>query len=248
MTPQLAADLAVLRQARIYFYHHSVGENLLAGIARLDEEAGGGRLRLASVQEAAAIAGPVLAHGEGGHNKDPKSKIDFFAAAIRGDPRLRPDLAFMKFCYVDFNPGTDVDELFAHYRETIEALKREFPAIRFAHVTAPLTDHPTDLKASMQRLLGREVWADASNAKRAEFSRRLAESFAGDPVFDLALAEATAPDGTRSTFELGGRRYLSLLPAYTDDGGHLNADGQRTAGSAAIRFAAEALRPHLGAR
>jgi len=248
MTPQLAADLSVARQARIFFYHHSVGENLLAGLSELDALAGGPRLRLASPREAASVDGPVLAHGEGGQNKVPKSKIDFFAATLRGEPRLRPDLALMKFCYVDFHPKTDVDELFAYYRSTLEGLQREFPDVRFAHVTVPLTDRPSDAKSTLRRALGLEVWADAANARRAEFSRRLKEAFPGDPIFDLAEVEATAPDGSTTTFELGGRRYPSLQPRYTDDGGHLNAEGKRVAAEAAVRFVARALRAERAAR
>jgi len=242
MTPQLASDLGLLRQARILFYHHSVGENVLAGMQELDSQAGGGPLRTATFAEAAALEGPVLAHGEGGQNKVPRSKVDFFAATLRGHPGLKPDVAFMKFCYVDFQPRTDVDELFAYYQRTIEALKREHPRVRFAHDTVPLTDRPDDLKARMQRLLGREVWADASNARRGEFNRKLREGFPSDPIFDLALTEATAPDGSTSSFEHGGRTYLSLQPGYTDDGGHLNRVGQRVAGTAAVHFIADALR------
>jgi hypothetical protein len=145
---QLAADLAVVRQGRILFSHHSVGANLLEGIKRLDEQnSGGTHLRLVSLEDAATSKGPMLIHFSGGQNGWPKSKVDAFAAAIRGEKGLKPDLAFMKFCYVDFDPQTgDVEDIFNYYRSTIEALKREHPEIRFAHVTVPLTTWPTGLK------------------------------------------------------------------------------------------------------
>lgn len=242
MTPQLAADLAVVRQGRILFSHHSVGQNVVNGIERLDAEAGSGHLRSVSIGEAAAIEGPVLAHGGGGRNGAPKSKIDFFAATIRGGPGLKPDLAFMKLCHVDFDPRTDVDDLFSYYRSTLESLKREHPEIQFAHVTVPLMERPAGLKTSLRRLLGLEVWEDAANVKRSEFSKRLAEGFPSDPIFDLARVEATGPDGSMSTFEYHGRIYPSLHPRNADEGGHLNLPGQRAAGSAAARFAADALK------
>lgn len=241
MTQQLAADLAVVRQGRIYFSHHSVGQNILAGVQRLDVGVAGGRLRVASPAEGAALQGPVLAHGGGGRNGAPKSKIDAFAATIRGEAGLKPDLAFMKLCYVDFDPQTDVDDLFSHYRRTLEALRLEHPEIRFGHVTTPLMRRPADLKSSLRRLAGLEVWEDAANARRNEFNRRLVETFASDPIFDLARVEATAPDGSAVGFEHDGRSVMSLFPGYTDDGGHLNESGQRTAGAAALRFAADAL-------
>lgn len=249
MTAQLAADLAVVRGARILFLHHSVGQNILQGIGRLDAEAGGGKLRVMGADEAVAAEGPALVETGGGRNTEPRSKIDAFAALLRASgARLRPDLAFLKLCYVDFNPHTDVDDLFKHYERTLHALEREFPGIRFAHVTVPLTPWPTELKWRVRRLAGLEVWEDSANVKRAEFNARLAAAFPGDPIFDLARVESTGPDGTATAFELGGRRYPALDPRYAADDGHLNPLGQRVAGAAALEFAAAALRSRTGAR
>jgi hypothetical protein len=249
MMMQLAADLAVVRQGRILFSHHSVGANIIMGVKRLDSEIhGGSHIRLVSLEEAATSKGPMLIHFSGGQNGEPKTKIDSFAASIRGGTRPKPDLAFMKFCFVDFNPRTDVDDLFGYYRSIIEALKREHPEIRFAHVTVPLTTWPTGLKWRVFRFIGKEVWEDAANVKRAEFNRRLKESFGADSVFDLARVEALAPDGHLTTFEQGGQSYLSLYPGYTEDGGHLNTVGQQVAGAAAIQFMAEGLKVRGSAR
>jgi hypothetical protein len=243
-TTTLAADLALVRQERILFTHHSVGVNILAGIGRLDadEAAGGPRLRMVLLDEAEKLDGPVLAHGGGGRNTEPKTKIDHFAETIRRSPGLRPRIALMKLCYVDFEPSTNVDDLFAHYRRTLEALEAEHPEIRFAHVTVPLFRRPTDLKSRLRRLLGKEVWDDVANAKRSEFSARLRQTFPDDPIFDLAAAEARGPDGSTVTSRLGGVVVPTLHPAYTDDGGHLNDLGQRVVGAAAIRFLADAVR------
>lgn len=241
MARELGAELAVIRQGRILFTHHSVGVNILAGMERIDAAAGGSRLRMATLDEAATLAGPVLAHGGGGRNTDPRSKIDAFAALIRREPLLGPDLAFMKLCFVDFEPTTDVGALFSYYQRTLEALKRERPGMRFGHVTVPLFRRPTDLKSSLKRLAGREVWEDAANARRAEFNERLRRAFASDPIFDLAGAEATGPDGRTASFEVAGREVPSLDPRYTEDGGHLNALGQEVVGAEAIRFLARAL-------
>lgn len=242
MSIDLAANLATIRHGRILFSHHSVGANIISGIRRIDAENSNAPLQFASLQEAGGSNGAALIDISGGRNGAPKSKIDFFAATLRGEKNLRPDLVFMKLCYVDFNPHTDVGELFGYYRHTIETLKHEFPGIRFAHVTAPLTVWPTAPKWKIYRLMGREVWEDAANVKRAEFNRLLKETFGTDPVFDLAQVEATAPDGSLTTFEQDGQKYPSLYPGYTEDGEHLNAAGQRIAGMAAIRFMAEGLK------
>ena len=242
LAPDLATNLATIRHGRILFSHHSVGANIISGIKRIDAENSSTHLQFASLKEASGSKEAALIDISGGRNGAPKTKIDFFAATLRGEKNLKPDLAFMKLCYVDFNPRTDVGELFDYYRTTIETLKREFPETRFAHVTAPLTVWPTAPKWKMYRLLGREVWEDAANVKRAEFNRLLKQNFNTDPVFDLAQVEATAPDGNLTTFDQDGQKYPSLYPGYTEDGEHLNAEGQRVAGMAAIRFMAEGLK------
>jgi hypothetical protein len=203
---------------------------------------------MVSREAAGGVAGPLLAHGGGGRNGDPKGKIDIFAAAIRKDAGLHPNLAFLKLCYADVDPRTDVADVFEHYRKTLEDLRREFPGIRFAHVTIPLMEHPVDLKNRIYRVIGREVWADASNVKRAEFNRRLLEAFPADPIFDLAKLEATRPDGGQATFEAGGKTYPSLWAGYSEDGGHLNVAGQRAAAAEAARFMAGALQGAQAAR
>ena len=245
-TKQLADDLATASKGRILFSHHSVGANIIEGIERIDAaNPNGSKIRVASLKEAATSNGPMLIQFAGGKNGDPKGKVDAFAETIRGGTNLKPDLAFMKFCFVDFSPRTDVNDLFSYYKRTIESLKREHPEIRFAHVTVPLTERPTSIKWRIFRLIGKEVWEDEANVKRAEFDRLLKEYFKADPILDLSLLEATAPDGHLTTFEERGQNYLSLYPGYTEDGGHLNVVGQQVAGEAAIRFIAEGLKRNV---
>jgi lysophospholipase L1-like esterase len=64
-------------------------------------------------------------------------------------------------------------------------------------------------------------------------------------LFDLALVEATRPDGQRQVVEWKGRAVEAMTPAYTDDGGHLNAEGRRRVASALVTFLA-ALPPGAG--
>jgi hypothetical protein len=240
-------DLRALNQARIYFYHHSVGVNLLAGLQSL--AAGQGTApRLVDVEAIPADDLPGIIHGGGGKNGDPRGKIDVFASTIRQRAELRARLAFMKLCYVDITPHTNVDELFRYYQKTLQELKREHPELVFGHVTVPLVQRPTELKWTLYRLIGREVWADAANVKRYQYNQRLRETFRGDPIFDLAAVESTGPDGRRQSFVLDGRTYDSLHRLYTDDGGHLNPRGQRVGAAALVRFMASALARPVAAR
>lgn len=241
MIGDIAAPLQAARATRLFFSHHSVGRNLLAGVQSLATQAGG-KLEVAELTAAAAQAGPAWLHGSGGRNGDPKSKVDYFLATVT-DPQFKADLAFMKFCYVDFNPRTNVDEVLAHYRQAMDRLKRARPDVKLAHVTAPLVVRPTSIKWRIYRLLGREVWEDAANVKRQEFNQKLAAAFPSDPIFDLARAESTRRDGSRESFDVNGRTTPSLVPDYSDDGGHLNALGERVVGAEMIRFVASAVRP-----
>jgi hypothetical protein len=242
MDGDLLPALTRVRGARVFFSHHSVGADLLEGMGGL-AAAAGSPLKLMSLDQAATDPGPGWLDAEGGVNKDPRGKIDFFADAIRHRTELKPKLAFMKFCFVDFNPHTNVDELFAHYESTLGALEKEHPEITFAHVTVPLSRRPTELKWRIRRVLGRMVWEDEANVKREQFNQRLLERFRGDPIFDLARLESTRLDGSREAFEHGGGVVHSLDPEYARDEGHLNDLGKRRLGGELVRFVAKSLPP-----
>jgi hypothetical protein len=240
------AELDAALGTRVFFAHQSVGGNLLAGVGTLAREAGrelkATELDQAGQTDSATATGWL--HAFGGQNGAPKTKIDYFVSALQRKA-LKPDLAFMKFCYVDFEPSTDVADLFAYYQRALTALKRDRPDVRFAHVTVPLRVRPNDLKSKTKRLIGRDISEDLANVKRAEFNRRLLEAFPSDPIFDLARGESTRADGTRESFEHEGKTYYSLAPGYTEDGGHLNDQGQRVLAAEMIRFVARARKPAL---
>ena len=46
-------------------------------------------------------------------------------------------------------------------------------------------------------------------------------------VFDLAGAESTYPDGAKAEFGKNNSKFAYLIPAYSDDGGHLNKLGKQ---------------------
>ncbi len=241
--PALASELALLRSSRVLFSHQSVGHNLLTGLQRLAREHGGVAIPLLSIDDADRSTAPGIIDLSGGQNGAPASKLVFFADTLHAHPDAKPALAFLKLCFVDFDPNTDVGALFAEYQPTLSALKREHPEITFAHVTTPLTRRPSDLRSRVLRVLGRQVWEDAANVKRCQWNERLLRSFSSDPIFDLARVESTRPDGSRESFSTAtGGTYYSLVPAYTDDGGHLNELGQNVAARELVRFVAAALR------
>ena len=154
----------------------------------------------------------------------------------------RVDVALFKFCYIDFSDTSDVNEIFATYARTMDDLKQRHPGIVFIHVTAPLRSIDGGPGVWVREMLGRPNRTKLANVKRNEFNRRLRERYAGDPIFDLAAAMSTYPDGHRESFKIDGAVQYTLVPAYTDDGGHLNPVGRTYAAAAFVQSIAEALR------
>lgn len=222
-----ASQWEKLAACRVYFGHQSVGLNILEGVKDLMQENAIPRLRIVETDRAEDLTSPVLAHSRVGSNRDPKSKIDAFVEKMESSMGDRAGIAFFKFCYVDVHSGTDVDRLFEDYRTAMDRLRRRFPRIAFVHMTVPLTVAESGPKPWLKRLLGRTTGND-DNIQRTRFNDLLLNEYGGkEPVFNLALAESTATDGTRRQYEQGNATFYALLPDYTDDGGHLNSRGRR---------------------
>ncbi|MCC7074831.1 MAG: SGNH/GDSL hydrolase family protein [Deltaproteobacteria bacterium] len=221
----LRSELTTLKEARIFFGHHSVGVNLLEGVAALAREAG---------------VAVTIGEGSVGANTYPKSKFE--AWAQKAEAGIDADLMVMKLCYVDVTPSTNVDELVASYRGAVERVRHAKPGVKILHVTTPLTVRGDGLKNWLKRSFGRSVWDDDANAKRLAYNRALVAAFPGEPIFDLATIESTRPDGSREEHVVGGTPVPMLWPGYSDDGSHLNEQGKRMAGRAFVAALAAALR------
>jgi hypothetical protein len=236
------ADLERVAAARVYLGHQSVGANILQG---LDELQAGLERPVVGVAPAGVFDGPdeggVFLHSAVGRNEHPDSKCDDFGHVLE-QLRGRLDVALFKFCYVDFTDTSDADAIFAAYARTMDELRHRYPDVVFVHVTAPLRTVEGGPGVWLREALGRRNRAKHANACRNEFNALLRTRYAGEPVFDLAAIEATGPDGGRKTFRLAGRTYDALVPAYTDDGGHLNESGRVRAAAGLIQTLAEALR------
>jgi hypothetical protein len=203
----LDKDLATLGEARIYFNHQSVGFNLLDGLARL------GKVPITQVDLAhpEGFAHKGVVHTALGMNTQPATKIDGFRQALAAMPQP-PDVAMMKFCYIDFGPGTDPQALFAKYQQTMDELAARYPKTRFMHATVPLVVGKPRWKRAIKDLLGRSDDSYA-NARREAFSELVRRTYPADRVFDLARVESTRPDGTRETFDKDGRPIPALVAA-----------------------------------
>jgi hypothetical protein len=238
--PSNRADaIARMSQRRIFFGHQSVGGNVLDGIAQLAGETPGTKLNLVQSESKDALQTPGLVHAMVGRNEDPASKIAHFEKLMTEGPGASAEIAFFKFCYVDFAPETDVEKLFSQYQASLKSLQEKRPNTVFVHVTVPLTTVQTGFKGWLKNLIGSGAWGQRENVKRHQFNELLRKSYEGrEPLFDLAKLESIRPDGSAESFTRDGKAYPSLVRGYTDDGGHLNAIGQRVVAEKLVSFLA----------
>jgi hypothetical protein len=224
--PAARADLESLTHRSVVFGHQSVGMNLIVGLEELAAREGV-PLRVLDVSGSPSAPPRTLAHLFVPENGKPEEKLVSFARAMTALPAPGPDIALVKFCYADFSPSTDSAALFDRYRKAISELQEARPGTRFVHVTTPLTTVQSGPKAWAKRILGRTPYGLVENARREEFNERMRRTYDGrEPLLDLARVESTLPDGSRATLSWDGRTFPVLVEAYTDDGGHLNAEGR----------------------
>lgn len=228
-TPQLQAEkLQSLSRKKIFFAHQSVGGNIISGIRDVSMKLNVSGIDIVETRGAGAFTKPVFAHARAGANTHPFSKLEDFEKIMASGVGNSADIAFLKFCYVDITDKMDVGKVFAEYVKTMDRLRQRYPKTTFVHVTVPLMTTKGGLKTKIKVLTGKgDLWEYRDNVRRNEFNALLLERYKGkEPVFDLAEAEATTPDGKLTTFSAGGKTYLSLYPPYSDDGGHLNTLGR----------------------
>jgi hypothetical protein len=83
------------------------------------------------------------------------------------------------------------------------------------------------------------IWEYDDNIQRNKFNHLLREQYKSyDPIFDLAKIESTFPNGKTCSFTKNGTIYHSLVPAYTNDGGHLNELGGKVVARHLLMFLA----------
>ncbi len=209
---------------KIFFGHQSVGYNIVDGIKTIEEQVPGIKLNIVEIKSVSDMNGAEFAHSSIGENGDPNSKMQAFTDFVQGGIGAKADIVFFKFCYVDINAYSDIDKIFIEYKKTMEQLEKKYPRMIFIHATVPLTESKTTVRSIIKAFLGKED----HNIKRNRFNDMLRKEYKGkEPLFDIAQAESTHPDGTRSTFTKNGTTYYSLASEYTDDGGHLNDLGQQ---------------------
>lgn len=219
----LAGRLQTLHGAAIYFGHNSVGWNIVGGLGGVLDEQADPKPRVVETDQPGDVSAGVFAHSGIGGNGAPAAKIASFQNLMTGALGGKVDLAFMKFCFVDFTDATwddpaKVDALLATYQQMVSAVHAAHPALKIVHVTVPLS--PGD---------------DVNNARRERISQELRDLYGSD-VFDLARIESTDPTTHQRITGANGPRLYSGWKG--DDSGHLNAAGSRAIALELIAFLA----------
>jgi hypothetical protein len=225
-TAQPAAASTPLVSRRVFFGHQSVGKNLLEGLQELATQSAQ-PLRIVSWNGPDTLEQPGFAELPIGQNEQPESKLVHFERLMNEGVGAKADIAFFKFCYIDFTSNTDVDALWARYEKTLQSIAARHPKTRIVHLTVPLTVVQTGPKAWLKSLLGKPVYGVTENILRQRFNEKLRAAYASQgTLFDLAKSESSGTGGALARFEKDGAFIPYLMPAYTDDGEHLNATGR----------------------
>jgi len=221
-TPQ--RNWEALASKKIYFGHQSVGFNIMDGVTTITQELPNIKLNIRETKDPASFNQPIFSHSRIGKNSNPISKCDDFKKIIESGIGDKADIAFFKFCYVDFDSETDIPVLFKYYADTMLRLQAEYPRVKFIHFTVPLKTAPSGIKTVIKKILGRRV--DDGDIQRNSFNHLLREKYTKqNTLFDLAFYESTGPDNKAPQTDTGFSAHL--LTEYSDDGGHLNDTGKK---------------------
>jgi len=240
----VAADLAELARARVYFGHQSVGGNVLDGLAALASEHGV-PLRIVEAPAGVDDGAPAIVHQKVGRNAEPASKCDAFGGFLTGPGRAaRWDAAVLKFCYADLGDRTAIEpaQLLALYKKTAASVRSARPDVMLVHATVPLNTRGEGTGDRVRAAVGLGTSKDANNARRSRFNDLLRAEYAGEPLFDVARAESTRADGSRAGVAREGTFDDALRRELSSDGGHLNDEGRRVVAREFARSLAAALR------
>jgi hypothetical protein len=243
VSQQLAQDLETLANARVFFGHQSVGENIIDGLkdlARHNQQQAFPIHDLETMTGDAASKG--LIHTPVGENTKPVTKCVDFERIIDQDLSGKVDFALLKFCYIDINRDSDVTALFQDYQRIIDGLIQRHPEVTFVHTTVPLRHSPGGFGVWIRELLGRENVSKLDNIKRNEFNQLLYDTYNENRLIDIARYESTYADGQRESFTEGGKTYYGLIGDYTSDGGHLNDSGRQWVAQSFVQDLAKIIR------
>lgn len=200
------ATLEKIGETSFYFAHASVGGNMLKGLKALNKE-DPKRFPLKATEAGKHRDGPFeggVVYEDNRGNPGWRGKVDHFQKNVDDRWHGKGLVALDKFCYVD--PDADADV----YLETMAALMKRHPDTVIVLATIPL-----------------RAGEDRNNVRRQTFNEQVRQFTRerNGVLFDIADIESHDPNGRPLNF--GDAETPTLYDDYTNDGGHLNAQGAR---------------------
>ena len=186
-----------------------------------------------------AVRAPSFVHFPAGCNRNPASKNDAMIRLLESPHASDDALVVLKYCYVDIDARSDVDEIFDRYVAMVERIRGRHPGMTVVHSTVPLATVDSSFRTTLKRAIGKPDRRAAAIA-RHRYNSKLRSKYAGAPLFDIADAEATDGEGLPSGFASKDSWVPTLANEHSADGGHLNAGGSRRAASALLDALASA--------
>lgn len=240
---KIGSAIEVLQGKTIFFGHQSVGSNILDGIRDLSDLTGK-KFNIVSLDSESDFNEANIIETQIGRNFHPNEKIEDFSKIIRSGIVKDVDIAFMKLCYVDSENVETIENLVKQYITVMEELEEEFPETIFVYITMPLTGVPKNfiiwVKNIVKKIVDWPVYGKEDNIKRNYFNDLLKQSKLNKgKLFDLAKFESINPKGYESSFYQDGKKYNTMSPVYTNDGGHLNIIGRKVIAEKLIIYLSE---------
>ena len=235
---KITSAIENINKEKIIFGHRSVGNNIIQGIGEIISENNAQKLALQKIENIGKLPGKYFLEANIGSNGDPKSKIDDFHKIVDQLAQNEPTIAMMKLCYADIKQNADINDIFKYYTEIIDSLHEKYPNLIIIHFTVPLTSKRTILMSIKDFIKARSNSSMLDNIVRNKYNQFLLSKYPADQIFDLAKIESTYLDGTFEEYSYQGKVYNSLIPEYSDDGGHLNEKGRHIVAEKFISFMA----------
>ncbi len=229
-----------LASRKIYFGHQSVGFDILQGMQELMAEYPFIKLNISENIDHPEMKSGIFLHSRVGKNVNPVSKINAFNDILSGGLGEKLDIAGFKFCFVDFETSENNHSVLERYVACMKSMQNKFPRLTVIHFTVPLMAIQLSWKDKIKKILGKKIDDNSlGNIARNEYNEILKKHLGKEaPLFDLAKIESTYPDGSRCTFQRGGKTYFSMVPEYTYDGGHLTKLGRKRVAEQFLLFLA----------
>ena len=172
---------------RVIFAHQSVGWQVIQGIGTLADHLGRPDPLVVDVETGTIPpTGGYIGHWYVWSNGDGLGKVAEFDAMIRGGLHAQADIFVLKFCYADLRgtSGYTPAQLFAAYETTIDGLRATYPTKTFVAATETIVMSSDE--------------DGPANALRMAFNDLVRAKYGGaGPLWDIALALSTDPDGNR---------------------------------------------------